>query len=721
MLKAGFQWLDTHPAVYWVLALAPTLVLLGSVLRVLREETAAGPAGSPLRATWRDGLLLFAFLLAWRWPFLFSATEYNPDESQLIAGALSLVRDPVFWRSVDGTTSGPLNFYVLLPLHWLGAPLDYFMARLLGLGFVWGALLACHRLLAGRFGRGTAWLAVLPAACFFATTFDNDFLQYSSELPALLLVAGAAALLGSPSPGRNTRLWLGCAVAGAAPWAKLQVAPLSVVLIAWGVWSAGREARGRGQPVLRAVGSVLLAAVAPTLLGFGLLWLTGQTETALRRYFLHNLYYLDSQLNLAPAVRQIVASALQHGHFPLLLLVAAAGIGAATVQALRSRQRLAPLYGLALGLTVAAVVSVLTPRREFLHYLLLLPVPLTLWLGAAVGSVRPGLASLGSRRWWSGLLFVLGGLLPLAFRCTQPAPFIFGQFADHWRHPRSAEAVLVRALTRPGDPVGVWGWANYIWAESGRPQGARDAHTSWSMLPNAQLDYHRAVYLADLQRNTPPVFVDAVGPDAFGFRHRPTQAHEIFPALADYIRTNYVLVTDLGNARVYARRDLPALRDLTPDRLNQILAQGHLADHWPVAPPFAVPPARIEYRFIGGQQVLMLLPPERAEWDLAPDVRAVSLVFGFDPVAIDRGNSNGAELTLEVARNGASSVVYHRYLDPAKNPGDRNPIAALVALPDLPPGSRLILRTGPGEFGDNAWDWVYLSRLRFKHGPGDTP
>ena len=71
-----------------------------------------------------SALLVFAVLLAWRWPFLLSADEYNPDESQLIAGALTLPLDPVPWRGVDGFTSGPLNFYPLLIPHLVGLPLD---------------------------------------------------------------------------------------------------------------------------------------------------------------------------------------------------------------------------------------------------------------------------------------------------------------------------------------------------------------------------------------------------------------------------------------------------------------------------------------------------------------------------------------------------------------------------------------------------------------------
>ena len=120
MLKALFVWLDGHPGSYWVIALGPTLLLFVQIYSAVRQES-AGRAGPRHATAWHDAAVLFLFLFAWRWPFLLVASEFNPDESQLIAGTITLAHDPVFWRSVDGTTSGPLNFYVLLPVHWLGA------------------------------------------------------------------------------------------------------------------------------------------------------------------------------------------------------------------------------------------------------------------------------------------------------------------------------------------------------------------------------------------------------------------------------------------------------------------------------------------------------------------------------------------------------------------------------------------------------------------------
>ena len=113
MLKVLFNWLDHHPDSYWLAAIASLLLLAAWIVSALRAD--ASPAPRKPESRFWAALVLLIPVLAWRWPFLLSATEYNPDESQIIAGVITLTKDPVFWRSVDGTSSGPLNFYALLP------------------------------------------------------------------------------------------------------------------------------------------------------------------------------------------------------------------------------------------------------------------------------------------------------------------------------------------------------------------------------------------------------------------------------------------------------------------------------------------------------------------------------------------------------------------------------------------------------------------------------
>ena len=103
-LAATLAFFDSN-ALGWVFLHLGAASLLG-----VRVTTSVAP---PPRWTW--WLLLAGALLAFRWPTLWIPHQQNPDESQLIAGAIALRHDPVFRRSVDGGTAGPLDFYPLLP------------------------------------------------------------------------------------------------------------------------------------------------------------------------------------------------------------------------------------------------------------------------------------------------------------------------------------------------------------------------------------------------------------------------------------------------------------------------------------------------------------------------------------------------------------------------------------------------------------------------------
>src|SRR3954470_20875703 len=102
MLRALFQWLDTHPQICWWVAAVPSIGLFTVVARSLWQQKTKG--GAVEDRTFCG--VLIALLFAWRWPLFLAARDFNQDESQLIAGARTLLADPVFWRSVDGTTSG---------------------------------------------------------------------------------------------------------------------------------------------------------------------------------------------------------------------------------------------------------------------------------------------------------------------------------------------------------------------------------------------------------------------------------------------------------------------------------------------------------------------------------------------------------------------------------------------------------------------------------------
>ena len=443
----------------------------------------------------------------------------------------------------------------------------------------------------------------------------------------------------------------------------------------------------------------------------------------MRRYFLHNLIYVGqgNGRTLPETLREMKDMAMLDGRFPLLLITVFVLLLAAAGYFIVRRVRPPALVIAGGTLTIAGALGVITPHREFLHYVLLLPVPLTLWLGATVGGWWSQLATTRSRHLLAGALLAAGGLLPLITRCYQPLPSIFGTFAYHWRHPLSKVAMVVHALTGREGTLGVWGWANHLYVETGLPQATRDTHSVWSILPSAQREYHRATYLADLRRHEPAVFVDAVGPGAFGFEHRSVQAHEIFPELADYIRENYVLIRDVKEARIYARKGIAQLRNLSPLQIDVLLAQGRDNNRSNPTPRPITPLDKLSRKNIGPRSVMMLLPPTTVEWQLDDDVREVTLEFGFDPEAYERGASNGAEIILELASFAQTRQVYRRLLDPCHQPRDQGLQTVRVPLPPFSSDTHLVLRTDPGQFGDNAWDWVYLADLRFRRSPRFLP
>ena len=94
---------DDFPVVYfalgYLLAAAVALLVYGNKIRI--QELLFLVASGTL-------------VILMRLPIVIFNQEINPDESQMIAHALTLQQYPIYWQSVDGTTIGPLDNYVLL-------------------------------------------------------------------------------------------------------------------------------------------------------------------------------------------------------------------------------------------------------------------------------------------------------------------------------------------------------------------------------------------------------------------------------------------------------------------------------------------------------------------------------------------------------------------------------------------------------------------------------
>lgn len=120
----------------------------------------------------------------------------------MLAQVLGYQRDIVPWRSVDGTSGGPLNPWFVMAAQSAGIPYGYVGIHLLA------ALSLCVSLLAGffaskrAFGPRAAMVGTVFTAVWLACQQSPDFVHYSSELFPVMLLSLAWILLQGRTAGK---------------------------------------------------------------------------------------------------------------------------------------------------------------------------------------------------------------------------------------------------------------------------------------------------------------------------------------------------------------------------------------------------------------------------------------------------------------------------------------------------------------------------------------
>jgi hypothetical protein len=503
---------------------------------------------------WGWWLMLAAVLLAFRWPLIWLPHELYPDESQLLCGALTLRHDPVFWRSVDGGTAGPLDYYALLPAAFCPGVTAFAATRITAALLIWAGLVATGETLALVSGRQVARIAVLPVLAFAAFTTSPEFVHCSTELvPAALLAAAVFGLVRQGLRPSTPRVWLTALLLGAVPFAKLQAAPIALLLglvLVVQEFRAGRRAN---------VTTAIVAALLPTLAALTLVTLTDQRENMMIPYFLQNLFYSSGgRQPLAVVLREHWEQAVTNGYLPLWLTGSTVAVVAGLMRTPCSPRPLRRVGLIALAQVAAAIACVLAPGRPYQHYVNLMVMPLGLLAGLALAVVSAVLALRPAPRQRAAavtfLLFTLAPQVALALS-GRADPYAYYNNVATAPGPAHLELVRhVRALAAPGESLGLWGWRSALYVETGLHQATREAHTEFLFVTGPWQQYYLRRYFGDLLAAPPPVFADAVGPGNFRFTDR-RWAHEVFPRLRDWLAANYVLAGEWDGVRVYVRRD----------------------------------------------------------------------------------------------------------------------------------------------------------------------
>lgn len=560
-LERAFVWLNYPVHHYW------TLAALG-LLAVVLLAACSSPAKDGAKRRWQSypvfALAVIFCLMAFRWPTWFFQDEFNPDESQIIAGALTLRQHPVYWEYVDAMTQGPLNAYALTGAALAGLPLNFFGARVFALLLQAGALLLTGAALRRFVSEPVARLSLLPPLVFWSLTSHHDFLHYSSELVSLLLLALAgwllAAALGATpvrSRANHVRLFLSGAMLGLVPLAKLQGVPPALALAAVGLVALWLRRPAAG---LAPAGWFVAGGLAAPAAGVLLTVAGGQGDAAWQAYILNNLWYVGTAPTSAGPGQRLLELVNAVPAFQCFWWGGIALVGLLTLPAWKNAK---PAERAALGagwmMLVASLAAVLGPGRALPHYLEFAVLPLgvliALHLHAAGFAVtRPGLATAKG----AGLLaaFLLLGLAPQIVSRWRNHHIYAGQFAhNRYEYPPSQAAYFIHQRSVPGDTLAIWGWHAQIYVETGLAQGTREAQTERQLGVTAPMQpYYLARYLSDLDTRRPTWFVDAVGPASLGYHDRTVHGHEAFPALAQVIDARYDYVGEIENLRIYRRR-----------------------------------------------------------------------------------------------------------------------------------------------------------------------
>ncbi len=542
---------DASPTMYWALVYALTMLVIGSNLK----------KGIP---TWLYLVGTTTVFVLMRLPSVLLNRELNADESQMLSHALTLYQDPVYWRSVDGTTIGPLDNYLLVIPRLLGFQLDYTSARVMGLLCGVGSLLFFFVALKRWFGKTTARVALLVPLILLAFTQETDYVHYSSEQLPLLLLSICLALLAGLSrkkkeftfQEKKPPVWqaygLGL-VAGMVPFAKLQAVPQALLLVAAGLYFTYQffvKTKNSQPLLLLLLGGISFPAVA-------LLWMLfqGVFQDFIDFYILGNAVYAGGS-GLADIPTQFGKLVLSSPDFTALLGVIAL---VTTLGLFGEKHTLVKLpatpsisvSALILGYGLVAVYAATKSGNLFVHYLNFCVYPLGLAAALGISKIKD------NKR-----LAIVAPLLLLGwfgihdawsfYRSRQLNAFVS---VDARALPKSPVVRVMRPYVRPNDKMVVWGWQCRYYVEAQLAQGTAENHSERSIYLHPLREEYRARYLRDMQRNRPAIFIDAVGKNSVWVQDTATQGYQSFPELAAYVDKNYQSLGKIDDTRLFIRND----------------------------------------------------------------------------------------------------------------------------------------------------------------------
>ncbi|MBO9636605.1 MAG: hypothetical protein J7576_00405 [Siphonobacter aquaeclarae] len=488
------------------------------------------------------GLFLFG-----RLPVIAFNRELNVDEAQMLTQAMTLVRDPVYWRSVDGTTGGPLGSYFLIVASWVTGNFSYITAHLAA--FFLESLFFTLTYLAVKnwCGGKAAALVTYPALLFLTFTQYGDFVHYSSELVPVTLLSAIVFLFSAPGflakKHYASSVWLGILFV-AMPFGKIQSIPLLAIC---GLYFLIQALRKKEYLHILAAGAGALGILALLALA---LWANGVLDDFLFYYINANFNYGDSG-NWFDNLLKLPAQFIVGMDFltvlipiPVLLLFA---ISHPTRPSLR-------LLLFSAGLIGMGVLAISRTGTGYTHYLFFLLIPFVLFSASVSEVLRSGKSRAPLAITGLSLLSIIL-LTAVHYRQNKVLNLYASGPVENRTLPFSPVGKVLDGYKQPGDYLVVWGWNCQYYIETQLPQGVAENHTIRSAYSHPFRNQYRERYVGDMMQNKPALFIDVTGPNSYWMQDSVTQGYQRFPQLKAYVDRHYRHVKTVDHVRIFLRSD----------------------------------------------------------------------------------------------------------------------------------------------------------------------
>jgi hypothetical protein len=511
-------------------------------------------------------ILLFGFVVMSRLPTVIYGYQ-NPDESMWIGCAKVFIKEPKLWVSCDSSTSGPLVMFPLIALNFFGIPIDYGSAKLaaalvMAFTIVFTFLTYCK-----LFGKSVARLTVLPLAVAIglAMTHFWDFFCFNGEQMPLLLISISLYLMAdiyTSSEYRLSRSVLLAITLGLAPYAKLQSVPLGLIIAFFGFILIFRKIGWK--PALH----FALSGLIPSVVFISWIFLSGGFSHFWNSYILFNIYYAGefSPVNanlfdkISYAYRLLFTTESVTIYYQSVAVICFFCVLFLNFRDFFKNRKALTIGFFSITLFLTALFSVGQPFRPFLHYTYFAILATSLLLGSMLFLFVNSYSILTDK------IVIYWKVIPVCVLIFIDLTFFYENFSFRPVYNAHAEmnkngytifpSVIkkIYEYTVPGDRIAVWGWIGTFYAETDLLMGTRFENTSGMVLPNAYQKYFLDVFMYDLKRNTPKIFLDATTPKAFRLQERELYGFDKYPILKDYISLYYYLAGDVDGFRIYVRK-----------------------------------------------------------------------------------------------------------------------------------------------------------------------